>query len=218
MVMVNKMKKYTCDCSNGLDEACIHAAKDAAEDLSLGKLIVYPTDTVYGIGADIFNESAVKNLYLAKKRPFDMPLSVAVADRKMMDSVAELNENADKLIDAFLPGPLTIIIKKRPEVPDILTSSSQKIGIRIPDHPLATDICRRFGPIVATSANTHAKPDAVNIDMALDAFGDKVSTYIDAGPSPSGMPSTIVWLKDNEYEVIRQGHITEQMIEDVLQC
>lgn len=212
------MRVLKCDCSKGLNDNCIRAAMSAAEDIAAGNLIVYPTDTVYGIGADIYNEVAVKNLYLAKRRPFDMALSVAVADRKMMESVAILNETADKLIKAFLPGPLTIIIKKNPEVPDIVTAGSQKVGIRIPDHPIALEIARRSGPIVATSANIHFQPDAIDIGMATAALGNSVSTYIDAGHSPSGKPSTIIWIKDKEYEIIRQGPITEDMIKEVLQC
>ena len=212
------MRVLKCDCSKGLNDNCIQAAMSAAEDIAAGNLIVYPTDTVYGIGADIYNEVAVKNLYLAKRRPFDMALSVAVADRKMMESVAILNETADKLIKAFLPGPLTIIIKKNPEVQDIVTAGSQKVGIRIPDHPIALEIARRSGPIVATSANIHFQPDAIDIGMATAALGNSVSTYIDAGHSPSGKPSTIIWIKDKEYEIIRQGPITEDMIKEVLQC
>lgn len=212
------MKIMKCDCSKGLNDDCVEAAIAAANSVAAGELIVYPTDTVYGLGADIYNEEAIKRLYMVKKRPFDMALSVAVADKRMMEKVAVLNENADKLIKAFLPGPLTIIIKKRPDVPDIVTSSSQKVGIRIPDHPLAIEIARRAGPVVATSANTHFKPDAVNIDMAVKAFGDSVSTYVDAGPSPGGKPSTIVWLKDKEFEIVRQGDITEAMIREVLEC
>lgn len=212
------MRVLKCDCSKGLNDNCIQVAMSAAEDIAAGNLIVYPTDTVYGIGADIYNEVAVKNLYLAKRRPFDMALSVAVADRKMMESVAILNETADKLIKAFLPGPLTIIIKKNPEVPDIVTAGSQKVGIRIPDHPIALEIARRSGPIVATSANIHFQPDAIDIGMATAALGNSVSTYIDAGHSPSGKPSTIIWIKDKEYEIIRQGPITEDMIKEVLQC
>lgn len=212
------MRVLKCECSKGLNDNCIQAAMAAAEDIAAGNLIVYPTDTVYGIGADIYNEVAVKNLYLAKRRPFDMALSVAVADRKMMESVAILNETADKLIKAFLPGPLTIIIKKNPEVPDIVTAGSQKVGIRIPDHPIALEIARRSGPIVATSANIHFQPDAIDIGMATAALGNSVSTYIDAGHSPSGKPSTIIWIKDKEYEIIRQGPITEDMIKEVLQC
>jgi len=207
-----------CDCTNGLDKYCEDAILTASEDIANGNLIVYPTETVYGIGADIYNQVAIKNLYLAKNRPFDMALSVAVADKKMMEDVAVLDENADKLIKAFLPGPLTIIIEKQPEVPNLLTAMSQKVGIRIPDHPIAMGIVKRTGPIVATSANLHSKPDATNINSAIEDLGSAVSTYIDAGPSPTGQPSTIVWLQNGQVEIVRQGKITIDQIEEVLRC
>ncbi|MCK9323119.1 MAG: L-threonylcarbamoyladenylate synthase [Candidatus Methanomethylophilaceae archaeon] len=212
------MKIMKCDCSNGLDAHCEDAILSAAEEIAAGNLIVYPTETVYGIGADIFNQVAVKNLFLAKKRPFDMALSVAVSDKKMMESVAVLNENADKLIKAFLPGPLTIIIEKQPDVPDLVTSSSQKVGVRIPDHPIAQGIIKRAGPIVATSANLHSHPDATEINAAIDDLGSVVNTYVDAGKSPLGTPSTIVWLMKGQVEIVRQGAITIQQIEEVLKC
>ncbi|MBQ8373004.1 MAG: threonylcarbamoyl-AMP synthase, partial [Candidatus Methanomethylophilaceae archaeon] len=186
--------------------------------VAAGKLIVYPTETVYGIGADIYNESAVKNLYVAKNRPFDMPLSVAVSDKAMLEKVAVLNENADKLIKAFLPGPLTIIIKKQSDVPDIVTSSSQKVGIRIPDNRFALELIRRTGPIVATSANLHSHPDAVDVDAAIADFGGSVDTYVDAGPCTLGQPSTIVWLMDKEVEIVRPGAIPVDKIKEVLEC
>jgi L-threonylcarbamoyladenylate synthase len=212
------MKIIKCDYSKGFDIMCQDAVAAAAEDLAAGKLIVYPTETVYGIGADIYNEAAVKNLYLAKNRPFDMPLSVAVADRQMLEKVAVVNENADKLIKAFLPGPLTIIIKKQPEVPDIVTSSSQKVGIRIPDNQFALELCKRTGPVIATSANLHSHPDAVTVDDAIADMGDVVDTYIDAGPCTLGKPSTIVWLMDKEVEIVRQGAIPVEKIMEVLGC
>ncbi len=212
------MTVYKCTCTEQLDEDCLTACRAASEAIAAGKLIVYPTDTVYGIGASIFDLKAVTSLFQAKNRPFDMALSVAVADKEMINKIAVVNKNAEKLIEAFFPGPLTIIIKKRPEVPDLVTACSDKVGIRIPDNAIAREIARLSGPIVATSANTHSKPDAVNIDMALEAFGDKVTTYIDAGPSTGGKPSTIVWIKDDKYEIVRQGEITAEMIEEVLKC
>ena len=212
------MKIIKCDYTSGFDMHCEEAVAAAAEDLSAGKLVVYPTETVYGIGADIYNQAAVKNLYVTKNRPFDMPLSVAVSDKAMLESVAVLNENADKLIKAFLPGPLTIIIKKQPDVPDIVTSPSQKVGIRIPDDRFALELIRRTGPIVATSANLHSKPDSVDVNAAINDFGDSVDTYIDAGPCSLGQPSTIVWLMDKEVEIIRQGAISVEKIKEVLEC
>ena len=188
----------------------------AVEDLVNGELVVYPTETVYGIGANIFDEAAVKKLFMVKKRPFDMPLSVAVADREMAEKIAFIDEKAGKLIDAFLPGPLTIIIRKNPEVPDIVTAMSEKVGIRIPDHPVALELIKKVGPIVATSANLHSHPDAVNVQEAIDDFGDGVSTYIDCGPCTLGKPSTIVWLMDGKMEIVRQGAISKKQIEDAL--
>ncbi|MBP6021107.1 MAG: threonylcarbamoyl-AMP synthase [Candidatus Methanomethylophilaceae archaeon] len=212
------MMKIKCDCSKGMNAQCTEAAKAAADDIAAGKLVVYPTETVYGIGGDIFNQIAVKNVFLAKKRPFDMALSVAVHDKKAMEEIAVLDDNADKLIKAFLPGPLTLIIPKRSKVPDLLTAMSQKVGIRIPDHPIALELTKRAGPIVATSANIHSRPDAVNINMAVEDLGDSVSTYIDAGNSPTGKPSTIVWLMHGKVEIVRQGQITIEQIEEVLRC
>ena len=203
------------DCKDGIsgnDLECV------AEHIKKGNLIVYPSETVYGIGADIFNEAAIKKLFMMKHRPFDMPLSVGVSDKKMAETIAFIDEDAEKLIDAFMPGPLTLIVKKKPCVPDIVTSNSHKAGIRIPDHPVAQNIIRRTGPIVATSANLHSKPDAVRIEEAKDDFGDAVSAYVDSGPCTMGKPSTIVWLMDGEVEIIRQGAITKEQIEEVLRC
>ncbi len=201
-----------------MNQQCLEAVKIAAEDITAGRLVVYPTETVYGIGGDIFNQVAVKNVFLAKRRPFDMALSVAVPDKKTMEEIAVLDENAEKLIKAFLPGPLTLIIPKQSKVPDMLTAMSQKVGIRIPDHPIALELTKRAGPIIATLANLHSKPDAINIDMAVNDLGENVSTYIDAGVSPTGKPSTIVWLMHGKVEIVRQGLITIEQIEEVLRC
>lgn len=204
-------------CSNEMDETTMKNIAMAVDDLSKGKLVVYPTETVYGITADIFNQKAIKNLYLTKKRPFDMPLTVAVSEKDMVETVAIMTNPVEKLIDAFLPGPLTIITKKNPNVPDIVTSMSQNVGIRIPDNKIAIELIKQFnGPIIATSANLHSHPDSTNIEMATKNFGDFVNTYLDNGQCTLGKPSTIVWMADNAVEIIRQGEITQKQIEDVL--
>ncbi len=204
-------------CNSEIDATTKENVILASEDLMDGKLVVYPTETVYGIAADIFNQKAVKELYMVKNRPFDMPLSVAVSSKDMVENIAIMTRPVEKLIDAFLPGPLTIITKKDPSVPDIVTSMSQKVGIRIPDNKVAIDLIKEFGgPIVATSANLHSHPDSINIDTAIEDFGESVSTYLDNGPCTLGKPSTIVWIMDDKVEVIRQGEITKQQIEDVL--
>ncbi|MDR0334506.1 MAG: threonylcarbamoyl-AMP synthase [Methanomassiliicoccaceae archaeon] len=208
------MKVY--GCKNGKLSA--NDLREITGVIDDGGLIVYPSETVYGIGADIFNESAMKKVFLAKHRPFDMPLSVGVADKRMAAKIADIDENAEKLIDMFMPGPLTIIVRKNENVPDIVTSNSQKVGIRIPDHPAAMQIMRKTGPIVATSANLHSRPDPVRMEEAKRDLGDAVAAYIDDGPCPLGKPSTIIWLMDGEVEIIRQGAITKKQIEDVLRC
>lgn len=204
-------------CNPNLDKNTIESVIQAADDIADGKLVVYPTETVYGIAADIFNQRAVKNLYITKSRPFDMPLSVAVADKRMIKDIAIVSRPVEKLIDAFLPGPLTIIAKKNPEVPDIVTSMSQEIGIRIPDDKIAAELIKQFGgPITATSANIHSHPNIVNISTAVQSFGDAVSTYLDCGTRMLGKPSTIVNIIDNKIEIIRQGTISQKQIEAVL--
>lgn len=204
-------------CNDNLDQETIKNIGIAAEAIKEGELVVYPTETVYGIAADIFNQKAVKDLYLTKNRPFDMPLSVAVADKDMVENIAVMTRKVEKLIDAFLPGPLTIITKKDPSVSNIVTSMSQKVGIRIPDNKVALELIRQSEvPIIATSANLHSHPDAVKVEDAIRDFGDSVPYYLDAGACTLGKPSTIVWIMDDEVEIIRQGAITKQQIEDVL--
>lgn len=204
-------------CNSEIDAVTRGNITIAADEIAEGQLVVYPTETVYGIAADIYNQKAVKELYLRKNRPFDMPLSVAVADKDMVERIAVMTRPVEKLIDAFLPGPLTIITKKNDDVPNIVTSMSQKVGIRIPDNKVAIDLIKQFdGPIVATSANLHSHHDAVTIEEAVADFGENVSTYLDNGPCTLGKPSTIVWIMDDKVEVIRQGEITKKQIEDVL--
>jgi L-threonylcarbamoyladenylate synthase len=184
--------------------------------LKEGELVVYPTDTLYGIGADPFNENSVKKVFLAKNRPFDMPLSIAVSNEKMMESVAVLNDNARKLIRRFLPGALTILLTRKPTIPDILTSGSNQVGIRIPNHPLAIRIIDRFGPIVSTSANLHSHKDPIDARIPLKDLQSAVRICVDCGKTIRGEPSTIVDVSDGTVEVIRKGAISQEEIENAL--
>ena len=184
--------------------------------LRSGELVVFPTDTLYGIGADPFNENSVKKVFVAKNRPFDMPLSIAVSNEKMMESVAVLNDNARKLIRKFLPGPLTIMLTKKPSLPDILTSGSNQVGIRIPDHPFAIRLIDKFGPIIATSANLHSHPDPFDATMAQKDLKGHIHSCVDCGKTKHAEPSTIVDVSDGAVEVIRKGVISQEQIEDAL--
>ena len=184
--------------------------------LKTGGLAVYPTDTLYGLAADPFNDSAVKKVFLSKNRPFDMPLSIAVSDVRMMESVAVLNDSARKLISRFLPGPLTILLTKKPSLSDLLTSGDSQIGIRIPDHPFALKFIKRVGPITSTSANLHSKPDPTSIEMAKKDLGNAVDIYIDCGKTNLSAPSTIVDVSEGDVEIVRAGVITKEEIANAL--
>lgn len=190
--------------------------KRIVDELSAGRLVVYPTETVYGLGCDPFDETAVKRAYMVKRRPFDMAMSVVVNGLPMMEELGVLDDQARKLVRKFMPGPLTLIVTKRPSVPDMLTSSTNEIGVRIPDHPLALSLIDAFGPIVTTSANLHSHKDPITCQDAIDDLGASVSMYIDAGPARVGRPSTIVELIDGDMTLIRRGTITEEEIEATL--
>ncbi|MDR3283236.1 MAG: threonylcarbamoyl-AMP synthase [Candidatus Methanoplasma sp.] len=179
-------------------------------------MVVYPTDTVYGVGADIFDEIAVKSVFIKKNRPFDMPLSVAVADVRMMESIAEINDVARKLIEEFLPGPLTLVVNKKDCVPDMVSAGTSSIGIRIPDNPISVGITKLAGPITSTSANVHSHPDSTTVEAAIGDLGGLIDLYIDAGPSKIKQHSTIVQIEDDGVKFMRHGAIPVHQIEAVL--
>jgi L-threonylcarbamoyladenylate synthase len=193
-----------------------HDLEKVLTTLRFGRLAVYPTETLYGLGADPFDETAVKRVFIAKRRPFDMPLSIAVHNISMAEQIAELDENAYRLAKAFLPGPLTLLLKKRPVLPDIITASLPEVGIRVPDHPFALRMLEEFGPIISTSANVHSHPNPTNVETAIADLGGSVATYVDCGPCKIGKPSTIVQIMDGTVEVIRYGAIPKEKIENVL--
>ncbi len=213
------MKLIKCPKSKGECGECSLSDEEVDEIVSVlkaGELIVYPTDTLYGIGADPFNQSSVKKVFLAKNRPFDMPLSIAVSNEKMMESVTVLNENARKLIRRFLPGALTILLTKKPSIPDILTSGSNQVGIRIPNHPLAIRIIDKFGPITSTSANLHSHKDPIDTRIPMQDLKETAKICVDCGRTSRGVPSTIVDVSDGTVEVIRKGAISQEEIENAL--
>jgi len=185
----------------------------AIEALKHGGLVVYPTDTLYALGADIFNEDAVKKVFKVKKRPFDVPLPVAVSSFVDIEKIAFVDKKIRLLAERFLPGQLTLILNKKDVVPDILTSGLDKVAVRVPDNKFALELLSIFGPLTVTSANIHnmKTPNNVN-DISVQLKG--VDAYLDHGVL-EGLPSTIVDMTDNELMVLREGKITKKEIEDV---
>jgi L-threonylcarbamoyladenylate synthase len=175
----------------------------AAKIVLEGGVIAYPTETVYGIGALARDEAAVREVFRIKKRPESQPLSIAVSNREMLQDVAFLEH--EDFIRRFLPGPVTVILKKKPVLPDALTAGSESVGIRYPDHPVALDLISRTGPIVSTSANLHGQPDPVTADeVTVD-----VKYVLDDGRCRYAGPSTIVDLQ--AYKIVRKGAMYDEV-------
>ena len=171
----------------------------AVSVLNYDGLVVYPTETVYGLGADAFSEEAIYKIYEAKHRPHGMPVSIAVADFDMLAAVAHVEPWMETFIQTFLPGPVTIVLAARDSIPDVLTGGTGMIGIRLPAHPLAQQLIERFdSPITATSANLHgAKEPQIPDECTVHH-----DFLIDGGRLP-GTPSTVVDLPARK--ILRAG-------------
>ena len=192
--------------------------KAPAEILKQGGIVVFPTETVYGIGANCLNADAVKKIYEAKRRPPHKPISLLVSNMDMVQMVAkDITELEYKLMKAFFPGPFTIILKKKDIVPDIVTCSGDTVGIRMPDLELTRKLIDFAGvPLATPSANISGKPSGTNLKTIMEDFKDSVDFYIDGGESKLGIASTIVKVIDGVPHILREGSITKEQIERVI--
>lgn len=169
----------------------------AIDRLRHGGLVVYPTDTLYGLGADARNERAVQRLLDAKGRSGARPVSVAVSSFEEVEPLGELSRPARAFLRSTLPGPYTLLLPAAPGFRRLGLAApvgvkGRSIGVRLPNHPLARALAQAVGPITATSANRHGEPPCRTISEARRAFGDTVDAYLDGAPRPSGRPSTLV--------------------------
>ena len=192
--------------------------KEAAQIINYGGTVVFPTETVYGIGVDGLNSVAIKKLYDIKNRPLNKPISLLVSDINMIESVAkDITETEYKIIERFLPGPLTIVLKKKKIIPDILTSNMDTVGIRIPNSEIAKRLIEIVGkPIATSSANISGKASGVDVDDIKADLGNKVDCFIDGGKSELGVSSTVIKINKRKINILRKGVITEEDILKVL--
>lgn len=188
------------------------AVRCAAEAIRSGKLVAFPTETVYGLAADVFNPDAVFRVCEVKGRRADNPLPVQVADVEDLPRIAaEVPEVVLELARRFMPGPLTIVLRSRPGLPDLVTAGTGTIGLRIPNHPVALELIRAAGrPIVAPSANTSGKPPPVNAEEVRAYLGGRIEYILDAGRSPLGIASTVVDMTGYVPSVLREGAISRE--------
>lgn len=180
------------------------------EVLAAGGLVVYPTETVYGLGADAFNEAAVGKVFRVKRRESQMRVSMAVMSIGSLSRYGLFDASAREFCMKHMPGPVTVLLKATPSAPHSLISAEDLIGLRIPDHPVALQLLKAFGPITATSANRHGGPAPVACEDAAEQLGGDVDIYIDAGPCAFGKESTVVDLSGGGTRVIRKGAIPEE--------
>ena len=191
---------------------------EAGEQIKKGNLVVFPTETVYGIGANAFDNHAVKKIFLAKGRAQDNPLILHISDMSMLnDFVENTTEIEQNLMKEFWPGPFTIILNKKEGIATEATCSGNTVGVRMPSNKIAQQLIRVAGvPIAAPSANISGKPSGTKIEDIICELEGKVDYIIDGGSTDIGLESTVVRVIDDEVKILRPGKITKEDIEKVV--
>lgn len=193
--------------------------KEAAEEIKKGNIVLFPTETVYGIGANALEEKAVKKIFTAKGRAGDNPLIVHVASIQMVEEIVEeITPLEKKLIDKFWPGPLTIIFKRKNNqiIPNVVTANLDTVGIRMPSHKVAKKLIELAGvPIAAPSANISGRPSGTKVADIIEELQEKVDYILDAGFSDIGLESTVIKVEGNNITILRPGKITKEQLEEV---
>lgn len=192
--------------------------KTAAEKIKDGGLVAFPTETVYGLGADAFNPKAVAKIFEAKKRPFEDPLIVHIAQKEDLYKLTEdIPDSALKLADEFWPGPLTLVLKKSKNIPDIITAGLDTVAIRVPADKVALAFIKfSETPIAAPSANLFGRPSPTTAQHVLDDLNEKIDIVIDGGRALIGVESTILDLTQNPPVVLRPGGVSIEKLKKVV--
>ncbi|GMA70183.1 threonylcarbamoyl-AMP synthase [Leuconostoc litchii] len=193
--------------------------EEASRLISQGEVVAFPTETVYGLGADATNEVAIKKVFIAKGRPADNPLIMTVADVSQLDKFVTVSEQAKKLMDKFWPGSLTIILPiKVNQVSMMVTGGLQTVAFRLPDNDATRELIRNAGrPIVGPSANTSGKPSPTTAQHVWHDMKNKIAGIVDDGPTQVGVESTVVDMSVVTPIILRPGAVTQQQLEEVLQ-
>ncbi|MCX7709420.1 MAG: L-threonylcarbamoyladenylate synthase [Clostridia bacterium] len=192
--------------------------RHAADILKNGGLVAFPTETVYGLGANALDINAVNGIFKAKGRPSDNPLIVHIADREDLQKlVSEIPKDTYQLMDQFWPGPLTIVLKKSSLVPTVITAGLDTVAVRMPSHPVALELIRMAGvPVAAPSANTSGKPSPTEARHVIEDLEGKVDAIIDAGSAKVGLESTVLDMSVVPPMILRPGGVTPQQLNTVL--
>lgn len=183
-----------------------------------GGLVAFPTETVYGLGADAWNTDAIHKIFRVKGRPSDNPLIVHISDKEMIHSFTDsVSKKAELLMDQFWPGPLTLIFKKRPEVLDRITAGLDSVAIRMPNHEMALKFIEQTGPLVAPSANLSGRPSPTKPEHVKSDFGDTIP-ILNGGSCEIGIESTVLDVRGEVFEIYRPGYVTPSEIGKIAGC
>lgn len=192
--------------------------KLAVDILRREGIVAFPTDTLYGLGADASNETAIKKIFQVKQRPLNLPLPLLVADMSQIAQVAELvPELAWRLARLFLPGALTLVLPKARAISPLITAGSPKVAVRIPAHPIPLALIKSLGsPLTGTSANLSGRPAPVTAEEVFQQLGEGVDLILDGGKCPGGIESTIIDVSGETPLILRQGAIRREEIEQAI--
>ena len=192
--------------------------KEAADIIKSGGLVAFPTETVYGLGANGLDINAVEKIYVAKERPQDNPLILHVSSKEQVESlVTGISEIGHLCMDKFWPGPLTLIFKRSPIVPDIITGGLDSVAVRMPNNEIALELISRSGkPIAAPSANTSGSPSPTNANHVIEDLDGKIDMIIDGGSTEVGLESTILDLTGEVPSILRPGGITLEQLREII--
>lgn len=203
---------------NWKNETNIEELKIVCNLIKNGEIVIFPTETVYGIGGNAYDEKAVGKIFVAKGRPSDNPLIVHIAEKRTINEIAQnITEVEQKLIDAFMPGPFTLILEKTDKIPDIVSAGLDTVAVRMPENAIARGIISFSGvPIAAPSANISGKPSGTTIEDIRKELEGKVSVIVDGGETKIGLESTVVKVIDEVPYILRPGKITPEDIINVV--
>lgn len=193
----------------------IISLNEALAKIHAGEIVAIPTETVYGLAADAFHPGAVQKIFEAKGRPSDNPLIVHISSEDQLSQLTpSLNDIVHSLAKAFWPGPLTLVMFKKAEVPDIVTAALPTVAVRMPDHPVTLELIRHTGPLTAPSANRSGKPSPTRASHVAEDFGDTVA-ILDGGECEIGLESTVLDVTSIPLRILRPGSVTAEMIQEI---
>jgi len=193
-------------------------AKEAARFIKRGGLVAFPTETVYGLGANVFDEKAIENIFVAKGRPSDNPLIAHIAEREQIDAlVSEMTASAEKLFEAFFPAPLTLVLPKSARIPLIATANLPTIGVRMPRHDLAREFLKECGtPLVAPSANLSGKPSPTTWQAVFEDLNERIDCILQGEQTEVGLESTVIDCTKDFPLVLRVGAVSLEDLQKIV--